>query len=240
MPCTTRFSQVDDRANVTVTAYLDTGGKTTQTHLHYDDQRRERLRQTTDDSGALGINVETRYRIDSNSNLRLVSNPYRTYSDATMGWTLTTVDQMGRMVPVDTFASSPPLPWGANTTGLGKTVWSYSGNTAAVTEPDNGSAIQVMRSSTTDGLGRRTSVTDGAGTAIYTYNALDNLKTVMQGTQTRTFTYDSLSRLKTATNPENNTVTYAYDASGNLTTRQDARVTATLGYYGQNRLISTQ
>ena len=34
--------------------------------------------------------------------------------------------------------------------------------------------------------------------------------------RTRTFTYDSLSRLLTATNPESGTITYSYDADGNL------------------------
>src|SRR6185437_16216740 len=34
--------------------------------------------------------------------------------------------------------------------------------------------------------------------------------------RTRTFTYDSLSRLLTANNPESGTITYSYDADGNL------------------------
>ena len=60
---------------------------------------------------------------------------------------------------------------------------------------------------------------------LYTYDALGNLLRVSQkGTapsdstqwRTRTFTYDSLSRLLTATNPESGTITYSYDADGNL------------------------
>jgi RHS repeat-associated protein len=60
---------------------------------------------------------------------------------------------------------------------------------------------------------------------LYAYDALGNLLRVDQkGTapsdstqwRTRTFTYDSLSRLLTAHNPESGTITYSYDADGNL------------------------
>src|SRR6185312_3975921 len=60
---------------------------------------------------------------------------------------------------------------------------------------------------------------------LYAYDALGNLLRVDQkgsspndSTQwrTRTFTYDSLSRLLTANNPESGTITYSYDADGEL------------------------
>ena len=60
---------------------------------------------------------------------------------------------------------------------------------------------------------------------LYTYDALGNLLRVEQNGDTtddstqwriRTFTYDSLSRLLTANNPESGTITYSYDADGNL------------------------
>jgi len=60
---------------------------------------------------------------------------------------------------------------------------------------------------------------------VYSYDALGNLLEVDQkGTapndstqwRTRTFTYDSLSRLTKAINPESGTITYSYDADGNL------------------------
>jgi RHS repeat-associated protein len=62
-------------------------------------------------------------------------------------------------------------------------------------------------------------------TTLYQYDALGNLLRVDQkGTapsdstqwRTRTFTYDSLSRLITANNPESGTISYSYDADGNL------------------------
>jgi YD repeat-containing protein len=60
---------------------------------------------------------------------------------------------------------------------------------------------------------------------LYQYDALGNLLRVDQkGTapsdstqwRTRTFVYDSLSRLLTANNPESGTISYLYDADGNL------------------------
>jgi YD repeat-containing protein len=48
-------------------------------------------------------------------------------------------------------------------------------------------------------------------TTTYAYDVGNNLISVSQSGQTRTFIYDSLNRLYQATNPENGTVTYAYD-----------------------------
>jgi len=166
----------DTNRNVTTLGDLDTGGIKTTTVVHYDDQRRETLRQTTDDNGVLGINVETRYRNGSNSRYKLTSNPYRSYSDSTMGWSVVTLDTAGRVVSEESFAGQTlPQPWGANAASLGATMYSYLGNTGTVTEPDNGSGITVTRSSTTDGAGRLTQVVDGSGTTINSYDALDNL-----------------------------------------------------------------
>lgn len=74
---------------------------------------------------------------------------------------------------------------------------------------------------------------------VYTYDALDNLTCAVQkGTDTtaftscasaaatwrpRSFAYDSLARLTSATNPESGTITYSYDANGNLTSKVSAK-----------------
>jgi RHS repeat-associated protein len=80
---------------------------------------------------------------------------------------------------------------------------------------------------------------------LYQYDALGNLLRVDQkgsapsdSTQwrTRTFTYDSLSRLLTATNPESGTISYLYDADGELLQKispaanQTAGATQTVSY----------
>jgi YD repeat-containing protein len=80
----------------------------------------------------------------------------------------------------------------------------------------------------------------------YIYDGLNNLLQAKQngingvGTpRTRTFVYDSLSRLQTSTNPETGTISYSYDANGNVHTKTDARgVVATYAYDNLNRLLS--
>ena len=99
------------------------------------------------------------------------------------------------------------------------------------------------RRSETDALGRLIKVIEDPGDlnyeTHYSYDALGNLRQVTQGSQTRTFDYDSLSRLVSATNPENGTMTYAYDPNGNLTEKTDARgVKTTMTYDALNRAIS--
>jgi YD repeat-containing protein len=131
----------------------------------------------------------------------------------------------------------------------------YSGNCTTVTD-EAGKA----RKSCVDGLGRMTQVfEDPSGLNYetdYSYDALGNLFSVNQkgGTtdstkwRTRTFSsYDGLSRLLTASNPENGTVTYAYDSdancpssnslAGNLVKKVDARgIRTCLQYDGLDRL----
>jgi len=84
--------------------------------------------------------------------------------------------------------------------------------------------------------------TEPALTTTYVYDTLDDLHTVTQGVQTRTFSYDSLKRLVQGINPENGTIGYSYDDSGNLTSRQFQQSTqitvSTPSYDGMNRPLS--
>lgn len=104
----------------------------------------------------------------------------------------------------------------------------------------------------TDGLGRLVAVVElGTPTTPlhletdYQYNALDDLIKVNQTgnssngdtPRTRNFTYDSLSRLTTSTNPETGTISYSYDANGNLQTKTDNRNTTTFSYDALNRVL---
>ena len=80
-------------------------------------------------------------------------------------------------------------------------------------------------------------------TTDYTYTALDQLATVTMTrdgsyTQTRTFTYSGVD-LVSATNPENGTVAYTYDAAHRVTTRTDAKGQETdYAYDAYGRLTS--
>src|SRR6202012_4273056 len=60
-------------------------------------------------------------------------------------------------------------------------------------------------------------------------------------TQTRTFVYDSAGRLTSATNPENGTVTYTYNADNTLYKKQDAKGGSTIySYDSLKRVVQTQ
>lgn len=113
------------------------------------------------------------------------------------------------------------------------------------------------RQSCVDGLGRVTGAWEDPGSSPhlnyetdYSYDALGNLTNVNQkgsnsaNARARGFVYDSLSELTSVTNPESGTITYAYDADGNVITKTaplpnqtgTGTVTTTYSYDKLNRL----
>lgn len=136
-----------------------------------------------------------------------------------------------------------------NQDGTQRTV-TYAGAVTTVADEGN----QTRRRQTLDALGRLISVVEEGGTqpstTAYTYDLLDNLKTVTQGPQgvqaAREFAYDMVSRLTSAKNPESGATgsatgetTYQYDANGNLQSRADARgATVTMAYDDLDRVTS--
>lgn len=166
------------------------------------------------------IVTDTQY--DSLGRVWRTSNSYRaaSLSDPVnpLGlWTTTQYDSLGRALSITT-------PDGASI------ISSYAGNELTVTDQAGNTKRNV-----TDAFGRLVRVTEdpnGLGYQTnYTYDALDNLTTVVQGGQTRSYAYDSLSRLTSITNPENGTISYQYDANGNLLQRTDARGIVTTNVY---------
>jgi RHS repeat-associated protein len=139
------------------------------------------------------------------------SNPFRPWQSETAVWTTLAFDALGRVVSVTTPDSAVVAT-------------SYSGNSVTATDQAG-----KQRKSVTDALGRLTQVYEAPNDVnfnyltSYAYDTLDNLTTVTQGTQTRTYVYDSLKRLTSATNPENGTVNFQYDANGNLLLKTDSR-----------------
>lgn len=220
----------------------------------------------------VGIKVQSRYKIDGVNHLsyQIVSNPYRATSlagaagEATMGWSRVKTDHRARVVEAQTFGGADlPAPWGANANSTGKVTTAYDAEMTTVTDQSG-----RMRRSVTDGLSRLQRVDEpdsnnnlGAANAptqptVYQYDALSNLCEVRQGGQfrtgqyvggqTRSFQYSSLSRLVSATSPESGTVSYEYDANGNVQKKSDSRrlsdtttpVTISCAYDELNRLKS--
>ena len=221
---------------------------------HYDQLGRIRVSRQLEDVATqsaydetTGIKLQTRYLYSNPNSYRVVSNPYRAAtsgaasSEGTMGWTRSKLDQIGRVLEVQSFGGTGlPAPWGSNSSTTGTVITAYDSNNTTVTDQAGKQRRRVA-----DGLGRLTQVVeDPAGlnyATNYVYDALDNLTTVTQGTQpSRSFVYSSLKRLTSAFNPESGTVNYTlYDGNGNLQTKTDARgITTTYAYDALNRATS--
>jgi len=228
---------------------------------HYDQLGRVRLTRELEDAAqsatdeATGIKVQTRYRYSGANSYVLVSNAYRAAtsnaagSETTMGWTRSKFDIAGKAIEVQTFSGATlPAPWDSNTISTGTVTTAYDANFTTVTDQ-----AQKSRRSVTDALGRliRVDEPDLSGnlgsTAApvqptdYSYDVLGNLTHVTQSdgttTQNRNFNYSSLSLLTASTQPENGTISYKYDASGNPIVKTDARnVSIHFAYDALNRV----
>jgi RHS repeat-associated protein len=191
----------------------------------------------------------TTYNYDNMGRTYQVSNPYRTSqlcpnvpNDSTNGTTTYQYDALSRVTSVTQPDNTAALPSTVQTYYAGSAAevgdeGNCTNSSGACTGPK-----PVQRISQTDGLGRVTTVCEitsatlsgaspapgSCGLAIsgtgflttYQYDALNNVTGVSQGgLKPRSFTYDSLSRLISSTNPESGTITYGYDANGNLTSK---------------------
>ena len=79
---------------------------------------------------------------------------------STMGWTLSTIDNMGRVTRIETFSGSAlRSPWGSNPNSTGFTHYEYSGSSSGydTTATDQAGVTRVM---SYDGLGRLVPVTE--------------------------------------------------------------------------------
>ncbi len=197
-------------------------------------QRQYKYTYTTGTSGC-GIGTAGRYEC--------ASNPYRSTSDSTMGWTQNKYDGAGRLLETGHVDANQQ-------TVRSKITYSYSGldvtiRDEAATAGSNSSNPGSVRTIRRDAAGRISRVTESInGTdqvTTYAYDGMDNLTDVYQGSQHRQFRYDALGRLTSAYNPESGWTYYGYDYNGNLSSKTDARgVTTTLAYDNLNRLASKQ
>lgn len=191
------------------------------------------------DGTSTGINVSTTY--DGLSRIYQKSNPYHSTNDLnpSYGQYTYTYDALSRISQIDNPDTAPHHTF--NTTA-------YSGNSVTSTDEDGHKWTRTY-----DAFGRLTQVLEPNSVNVptlattYTYDALNDLKTVTQNGNSssgdtphiRQFSYTGLAQLKTATNPESGTTSYSYDLNGNLYQKVDANgVTVTYGYDGLNRLLS--
>ncbi len=118
------------------------------------------------------------------------------------------------------------------------TAFDENGNVASVTDYVGSGIKNQSKSMVYDNLDRLTSATSPMfGTASYTYNTLDNLKTVVAPNRNHTYIYDAKNRLTNVTNTVggDSVIGLTYDVQGNLANKNGV---ATVFDYG-NRLRST-
>src|SRR5882762_10171784 len=191
---------------------------------------------------------------DSNGRVLKTSNPYRSTSDSTYGWTTNTYDGLDRTTQVQrqdgslfrTFYGAQVGAGGGTTSQLCSSS-SYGLGYPMLTVDEAGKKRQTW----TDGFGRMMEADEPDATGsltvatCYSYDLNNNLIAVLQNSsRQRAFTYNLLSQLLTAGNPESGTITYSYDNNGNVQTKVapapnqtgSATVTTTFTYDQLNRL----
>jgi RHS repeat-associated protein len=229
------YSYNDTNFTATMTTKVDSS-KSVQQITSLDTLGRPNLTTTEDGSNNVYSKVSANY--DLAGRAYQTSNPFTGTSGSY--FTTTQFDVLGRPISIT-------LPDNSATT------YSYSLNTATVTDPTG-----KQRKSVIDAAGRLSSVYEPDPTnnnsltlqTSYTYNVLDELTQLTQGSQTRSYVYDALGRLESATTPEGGRVCFGtvsggtcnsngYDNFDNLLYRTDARgVLTSYGYDGLNRLNS--
>jgi RHS repeat-associated protein len=195
----------------------------------------------------------TSYSYDADGRLQCVSNPQRTSTDPTKGFTCYQYDALNRKkAQIQPDSSS--------------IFWHFSANTITYCDETNRCWKRVM-----DGVGRLINVYEPNGNTYqnstiktdYAYNAMDDLTTVIQHgisgetARSRSFSYDALSRLTLSVNPESGPTCYGnnvqtsqngivqvqcqpdYDNNGNLHSKTDSRGVVTHYIYDNlNRLTN--
>jgi len=220
--------------------------------------------QTTDPQGT--DSVDTVY--DGLGRVYSVSNPYRSTSDPTYGLTTYTYDVLNRKV-LQKQPDGSYLQWCYDGIPVNPKLAQQTVCTANQSSVPNATWVDSADEKgqhwqhVSDGLGRLVAAVEPnpngnpntlALKTAYTYDALNNLKTVAQnGTsgdipRNRSFTYNSFSQFLTSSNPETGTICYGtgsaascsggYDGNGNLLTKTDARgVAISYRYDALNRLV---
>jgi RHS repeat-associated protein len=164
--------------------------------------------QTTKSMSGRSDSVSSTKTYDGFQRLRIECNPSSASSTTTNGCRTMNYDALDRILNVTNPDNSQVKS-------------SYAGEkTTAEDEAGN------KTERTVDALGRLMQVVEAPGLlnylTTYTFDELDNLRTVAQAGAPRRFEYDSWKRLREAENPESGVTKYSYDDNGNLLLREDA------------------
>lgn len=216
------YTNDDTNHKVTVAAPID-GSRVVQQITAFDGLGRSLTTTVEDGSNTVYSVVQTNY--DAMGRSYRTSNPY---TGSPSYWATTTFDALSRPTQIQ-------LPDTSSTT------FSYTTNTVTVTDPKGN-----KRKSVSDAAGRQTKlfepdVTNGNALTVETdsaYTVLDALATITQGAQTRTYVYDARGRLTSVTTPEAGQVQSQYNDFDLVTQRTDARnVVTNYAYDTLNRLV---
>lgn len=224
----TTFTYDDLNRRITTTSDLNTfGDGLLKSESLYDGLGRTTEARSYEPDGTF-ITVASEY--DALSRVKRTSNPYR--SGDAVKWTASVYDALGRPIKTTT-------PDGAEVNNY------YRGQLVLIKDQAGKESLRQSNALSQLEYVWEITVADNATEMItfpghpevvagyktvYDHDALGNLKTVTQregtaGTaQIRSFTYNSLSLLTAATNPESGTISYSYNANGNLETKTEPRL----------------
>jgi len=184
----------------------------------------------------------TQYAFDSFNNLTQLTEPASTSSS----WAYTSgAFPYYPTSYTDTQANTSSYGYGTNgnlttvTDALGHvTTYAYNANGTMASVTD---ARGNVTSYSYDAKGNLTGITYPAplGAASFTYDTLSRVKTGTDGKgQTTRYAYDALDRLTTVTYSDHTSVSFTYDADGNVTAMTDGTGTTTYAYDALNRATS--
>jgi RHS repeat-associated protein len=123
------------------------------------------------------------------------------------------------------------------TAGDGTTTYGYdaAGQLTSIGYSDSTPGVSF----TYDNVGNRTQMTDGSGSQTYTYDAANRITGITRGTNTFSYAYNLTGNLTSRTYPDSTVTTYAYDNDERLSSATSGGVTTAYGYDAASNLVTS-
>jgi len=220
-------------------SYTDADGVVT----NYAYDQMERLKQT--EAVGSSSNADTKYFYDADGRLSSEQDPLYSSSNPTQHITTWNYNQDGTLKSMANGIGTWAYAYDAARNVTQETVPS-GGTTTMTYDPMNRRAGVTYSDATPavayqyDQAGRRSLMTDGAGTETYQYDLNDHLTQVQRGSATMSYAYaDGLNLTKT-TYPNGNVYNYSYDNDERLANVQENGTTPTVTFgYNQDGDITS-